>query len=172
MSFGRKGLAPREHQSAAIPARRAVADTAQSAQVAAFLAAERSRAAELGIPSTRYHEPAAGRMPEPDVLAGLQPAGPRKSLALAYVLWWFGYAFAAHRFYLGDTSGAVKQCGLFLGSLAVMLLGAWSQSSPVVVIGVLGLCTASGWLFVDMFRIPAMCRRANAWADSPQRYFD
>lgn len=172
MSFGRKGLAPGESPTGAIPARRTGPGTAPGAQVAAFIAAERSRAAELGIPSTRYNEPPAGRLPDPAVMAGLQPAGPRKSLAVAYVLWWFGYAFSAHRFYLGDTTGAVKQCGLFLGSLALMILGGMSQSTPVVVIGVIGLCVGFGWFMVDMFRIPGMCRRANAWADSPQRFFD
>ena len=105
-------------------------------------------------------------------LEGYRAPGPRKSMLLAYVLWWFGYAFSAHRFYLGDTAGAVKQCGLFLGSLVLMIGGGMANSTPVVVIGTIGLCIGFGWFMVDMFRIPGMCRRANAGPDLPNRYFE
>ena len=171
MSFGRKGLGPDEVPAGAIPARRAAPAADHNPQVAAFIAAERSRAAELGIPSTRYHE-TGGSLPDPSVITGARQPGPRKSMLLAYVLWWFGYAFAAHRFYLGDTTGAVKQAGLFLGGLVVMMIGAGSNTTLVVAIGMIALGAGFLWLLIDMFRIPGMCRRANAWADSPQRYFD
>ena len=173
MSFGRKGLGPNDTPPGPTPAHRgAPADPAHSSQVADFIAAERQRAAELGIPSTRYHEAASGRMPDLETITGQRRQGQRKSLAVAYVLWWFGYALAAPRFYLGDTSGAVKQAGLFLGGLALMMIGAGSNTTLIVAIGLIGLGAAFLWLLADMFRIPGMCRRANAWIDSPQRFFD
>jgi len=173
MSFGRKGLVEGGNGAGAIPARRASPPAGMgNSAVDNFIQAERQRAAELGISRPHYHEAPDGRRPDPSQLEGYRAPGPRKSMLLAYVLWWFGYAFSAHRFYLGDTAGAVKQCGLFLGSLVVMIAGGMSESTPVVVIGTIGLCIAFGWFMVDMFRIPGMCRRANAGPDLPNRYFE
>lgn len=172
MTFGRKGLPAGTPPAGVAPAQRQpLMPDAVSNQVAAFLAEERQRAAagEAGYregPVT-YHHTDAG-----SALAGREgPAGARKSMLLAYVLWWFAYPFSAHRFYLGDTSGAIRQCGAFLGSLALLLIGVSTKTSVLSALsGIVFLGTVL-WVIADMFLIPGLCRRANARIDAAHRIF-
>src|SRR5688572_14575031 len=106
--FGRKGSpvgtdrASQPHFGAAQIG--ASADPGLSSQARAFLAAERNRtiSGHTPVPLSAYESAAL-----------LQPtvAKPPKSLGLAYVLWWFGSPFAAHRFYLGAYRSAAAMAG-------------------------------------------------------------
>ena len=89
-TFGRKGAAP---------------DADLAARRAAFLAAERARAAS----------PASARIAQ-DVARGLEPPVrtvqtyvSRKTMGTAYLLWFFFGGVGGHRFYLGyRTSGIIQ----------------------------------------------------------------
>jgi hypothetical protein len=158
--FGRKGSPagidrPAAPQfGAARPA--APADQGLSPQARAFLAAERNR---------RSAEPAAKPLSAYESATLLQPTVARapKSLVVAYVLWWFGATFAAHRFYLGAFRSALAMAGLFWGGLLLGFLMS-KQSTMVGSVGVpplwvLMIMTWFVWCFVDLFLIPRLRRR-------------
>jgi TM2 domain-containing membrane protein YozV len=70
----------------------------------------------------------------------------RKSVGVAYLLWFFLGGFGAHRFYLGQTGTAVAQ-------LLLLLLGWLPLFAGWIVLGV--------WLFIDLFLIPGVAREEN-----------
>lgn len=143
----------------------------------AFLAEERARRVDESAYSGRRNDSEFGG-------GGYRPAdidfetpysassSKKKSMALAYVLWWFGYAFSAHRFYLGDTSGAIKQCGGFLGGLLVLGIGVAANIGPLKFLGGASMLFALAWMLFDMFLIPGICRRANAALIPQHNYFE
>lgn len=123
-----------------------------SPELRAFLAAERANrpvsAVEGGV--SEVAQTAIGGATRTRGKSG----GAKKSMLLAYVLWHFGSAIAAHRFYLGAYQSALMLSGLFWGGLVLMLL--WPP---------LGLVSLAGWLIwllADLFLIPGLTRRANA----------
>lgn len=75
----------------------------------------------------------------------------RKSVGVAYLLWFFLGGFGAHRFYLGHiVSGAIQLMLFVLGWLTVwVVIGA----VPLIVVGI--------WWLVDAFLIPGMARDHN-----------
>ncbi|WP_345816857.1 TM2 domain-containing protein (plasmid) [Paraburkholderia sp. PREW-6R] len=75
----------------------------------------------------------------------------KKSIVLAFLLWFFLGYLGAHRFYAGKTVTAIVQLMLSLigGGLAFAGVG-------FVFIGLVGI-----WLFVDLFLLPGMIRRYN-----------
>jgi TM2 domain-containing membrane protein YozV len=75
----------------------------------------------------------------------------RKSVGVAYLLWFFLGGFGAHRFYLGHiVSGAIQLMLFVLGWMTVwIIIGA----VPLTVIGI--------WWLVDAFLIPGMARGHN-----------
>jgi TM2 domain-containing membrane protein YozV len=73
-------------------------------------------------------------------------ANEKKSLTVAYLLWFFLAAFSAHRFYLGTTAGAVIQLGLFWGGLLLL----------IVYVGALLLLVWGIWIIADAFLIPGL----------------
>jgi len=75
----------------------------------------------------------------------------KKSLPVAYILWWFLGAFGAHRFYMGRTGSAVAM-------LVIMLL---SFPLALVFIGFLGFMAIGVWWLVDAFLIPGIVREFN-----------
>ena len=91
-------------------------------------------------------------------------AKPPKSLALSYVLWWFGGAFAVHRIYLGAFRSAAAMAGLFWGGLA---LGAvmskksslWVGGVAVPPLWVAMILAWMAWWLLDAFLIPGVRRR-------------
>ena len=132
-------------------------DHGLSPQARAFLAAERSR---------KGPEQSPVRLSAYESAALLQPkvAKPPKSLALAYVLWWFGGAFAMHRIYLGAFRSAAAMAGLFWGGLALGAVLSKKSSLWVGGVAVPPLWAAmilawTAWWFLDAFLIPGVRRR-------------
>lgn len=125
-----------------------------SPQMRAFLAEERkSRGAgmEPGI-----SEIAARTSIKPKA-AKSGAAGTNRSMVLAYVLWYFAAAIAAHRFYLGAIQSAIAMTALFWVGLLTMYF-----------VPSLGLVLFGGWFIwaiVDMFLIPGMVRATRAAPD-------
>ena len=84
-------------------------------------------------------------------------AGTNRSMVLAYVLWYFAAAIAAHRFYLGAIQSAIAMTALFWVGLLTMYF-----------VPPLGLVLFGGWFIwaiVDMFLIPGMVRATRAAPD-------
>jgi TM2 domain-containing membrane protein YozV len=75
----------------------------------------------------------------------------RKSVGVAYLLWFFVGWLGAHRFYLGQTGTGVAQ-------LLLTLIGA---VLAVVIIGFFLLAIVGVWLLVDLFLIPGMVQNHN-----------
>lgn len=75
----------------------------------------------------------------------------RKSMVLAYLLWWFLGTLGAHRFYLGRTGSAVAMLIITLISFPLALL----------LIGYVGFALIGVWWLVDAFLIPGMVRSHN-----------
>lgn len=75
----------------------------------------------------------------------------KKSMLLAYLLWWFLGFFGAHRFYMGRTNSAVWMLVLGLAALPLTL----------IIIGWLMMAGVFAWWVVDAFQIPSWVRSAN-----------
>lgn len=75
----------------------------------------------------------------------------RKSVLVAYLLWFFLGYFGVHRFYLGRTTSALALLGLTV--VGVVL--------SVVAIGAVILLVPAVWLLVDLFLIPGMTSAKN-----------
>ena len=77
----------------------------------------------------------------------------KKSVLIAYLLWFFLGAFAVHRFYLGATKSALVMLGMWVifGALSGITFG---------IFGVL-LIIPAVWLFIDLFLIPGIARDKN-----------
>ncbi|HHN77834.1 MAG TPA: TM2 domain-containing protein [Phycisphaerales bacterium] len=75
----------------------------------------------------------------------------KKSMVLAYLLWWFLGTFGAHRFYLGRTGSAIAMLCLTLVSTVLVL----------VFIGFFGLAAVGVWWLVDAFLIYSMVNEHN-----------
>jgi len=75
----------------------------------------------------------------------------KKSIVLAYFLWFFLGMFGAHRFYFGKNISGLVLLILTVGSLAltVVLIGAVLIIIPLV------------WVLVDAFLIPGWTRAYN-----------
>lgn len=172
--FGRKGLEAGAQlpQRGPFPAQRKTAPDAElAAKRAAFIAAERARTpgAEITV-----DQPELSNEQSEKVLRQTNhgPVGTKKSMLLAYICWYFAGPISAHRFYLGDTDMAIKQCGGFVGGLLLLFLGAILQISFVSSAGVVVMLGAFLWVLADIFFIPGLCRKANAPLLAPGRIFD
>lgn len=75
----------------------------------------------------------------------------KKSMLLAYILWFFLGYLGVHRFYLGRIGSAV----------AILLITAISSVLVFVAVGALGYAVVAVWLFIDIFLIPGIVRRFN-----------
>ena len=75
----------------------------------------------------------------------------RKSILVAYLLWFFLGGLGVHRFYLGRTTSALVLLGLTVAGVIF----------SVVAIGALILIVPAIWMLVDLFLIPGMTRDKN-----------
>lgn len=154
--FGRKVTASAPDPDAELAARRA-----------AFIAAERARrASESAAAGGGFGDrPGGYDGARAAQAAAILPGGPffarEKSLATAYLLWFFLGGFSAHRFYLGYTASAGIQLFLRLGGALAFVGGAGSKGSGIDSLGLLMFAAGSLWMLIDGFLIPGMRRNAN-----------
>jgi len=141
--FGRKAVVNLGAATSDLKARRA-----------AFIAAERSRQ----VRNLDDERPGA----ETPVAQSI-PAGPffvpEKSMALAYILWFFLGGFSAHRFYLGYTTSGAAQLGLRFFGFVLLIAGITSPATAAL--GGLMVIVSTLWTLFDVFLIPGMCRNAS-----------
>ncbi len=83
-----------------------------------------------------------------DVGAMMRYDANKKSVVVAYVLWFFFGYLGAHRFYLGRTGTGVLMLLICLISIPLSL----------VVIGAVGFIIIGIWAIIDAFLIPGMTR--------------
>ena len=145
-SFGRKGMAD---AVAAAPSRRIAfgvrnPDHFEAMEIdeaalrrAAFLAGERARA----------QQPGGAPFSDPSLVS-------EKSVATAYLLWFFLGIFSAHRFYLGySTSGAIQ---------VALLPISWTLIVSGTLAAFLTMAASVVWLLADAFLIPGLHSRAHS----------
>jgi len=89
--------------------------------------------------------------PPNDALAMMRYDADKKSVLVAYILWFFLGWLGAHRFYLGRVPTAVAQFALCAVS--------WILS--FVLIGYLGFALLGLWWLLDAVLIPGMAQRHN-----------
>ena len=75
----------------------------------------------------------------------------KKSLAVAYLLWWFVGMFGAHRFYLGKTGSAVAMLVVTLISIPALL----------IFVGIIGIIVVWIIWIVDAFTMPGTVKMHN-----------
>lgn len=88
----------------------------------------------------------------------------KKSMLLAYILWFFFCNISAHRLYIGGFKLALPQFGLLVISGILLFVGTVAGS---VGLGALPIIIWLLWVLGDVFLIPGMCRKANE-VRSPQ----
>lgn len=86
-----------------------------------------------------------------DAAAMMQFQANKKSVGLAYVLWFFFGMLGAHRFYLGRTGSAV----------AILVLSILAFVLSFVFVGFIIFVVPVIWVFVDLFLIPGIAREFN-----------
>ena len=145
--FGRKGMA-----DAAPSGRRAqfIAPVARAgeemaARREAFVAAERARGGAAEI------DPMASAERAKEI--GLPTFSGRKSVAVAYSLWFGLWAISAHRFYVKAWISGIAQTALWYVSLMFWMAGHKPAFYPMLA----GL----SWIAADLLLIPAMVRARN-----------
>lgn len=138
--FGRKGAA--SGAAAYVPQRPAPmarpAEDPYAAMRADFIAQERAGSDQVS--TLAWDTPTSGR-------------SWYKSRLIAYLLWFFLGAFAAHRLYCARYLSAVLQSVMGIVAIALIVIAPHSQSVWGPVFLAYGL-----WRLVDLFLIPGMCR--------------
>lgn len=79
----------------------------------------------------------------------------RKSVGVAYMLWFFLGWLLAHRFYLRQMKGVLRIWGFIA---AAIVFGLITDSPVLIIVGFWGL---AGLLILDVFRIPSLTKSAN-----------
>lgn len=88
---------------------------------------------------------------ETSTRAGMLYDANKKSLLVAYVLWWFLGTLGAHRLYMGRIASG----------LLMLVISAVSWVLTIIVIGAVGLAFIGIWWLIDAFLIPGMVRDHN-----------
>ena len=86
-----------------------------------------------------------------DVNKMMQYDANKKSVGIAYLLWFFFGMLGVHRFYLSQTGTGLAILLLTLGSGLLMFVG----------IGLITIWIPIIWVFIDIFLIPGMARQFN-----------
>lgn len=164
MSFGRKG----QDSSMIVPSRPAVhpglaglhnssrpgsagtapplgSDLARKRE--AFIAAERARSAEARSEEARRD----GRAHSTDPTLLLPERKPRRSLMMAYLLWFIAGQLSLHRFYLGAYRSGAAQVGCWVLALILIMLKA-------IVPGIVVFAGTLLWVLGDVFMIHRIYR--------------
>lgn len=76
----------------------------------------------------------------------------KKTVGIAYLLWFFLGIFGAHRFYLGESGTGAAMLIITLVSFPLMF----------VVVGLFTIWISGIWAFVDLFLIPGIVRKHNS----------
>ena len=76
----------------------------------------------------------------------------KKSIAVAYLLWFFLGGFGGHRFYTGHTGSAIAQLLMLFGGGILTIVG----------VGFFVLLVLYLWVLVDAFLIPGWIRNQNS----------
>lgn len=97
------------------------------------------------MPSDRHHP--AGT----DSMAMMRYDAARRSVLVAYLLWFFLGYFGVHRFYLGRVGSGLAMLALFGLSWALTFL----------LVGYAGLLLIGLWWLIDLLLIPGMTARYN-----------
>jgi TM2 domain-containing membrane protein YozV len=101
--------------------------------------------------STKPSQEAVARM----TLVETRLANEKKSMVLAYILWFFFGTFGGHCFYLGKTGQGIIRLAAFVVALAMMMSGSLAASHYATIIFVV----LAIWVLVDLFLIPRMIRQ-------------
>ena len=113
--------------------------------------------------------PAAPQISQPEIAAPdiaapeITEQGTPKSLAAAYLLWFFLGGFGAHRFYLGSIGIGITHAALLvIGVVPIVVFGGalYDKVVPTVLV-LLGVAVLTGlvvWWAVDGFLIPGLVR--------------
>ncbi|WYX49382.1 TM2 domain-containing protein [Achromobacter xylosoxidans] len=75
----------------------------------------------------------------------------RKSVGVAYLLWFFLGSAGGHRFYTGRTGSAIAMLALTIVGIALSVIG----------VGLVLLAAVGIWVIVDAFLIPGWIRNTN-----------
>ena len=75
----------------------------------------------------------------------------KKSVGVAFLLWFFLGGFGAHRFYLKHTGTAI----------AMLIITVVSIPLTLVIVGFIGLAAVGIWWIVDAFLISGMVEKYN-----------
>jgi TM2 domain-containing membrane protein YozV len=86
-----------------------------------------------------------------DNLAMMRYDANRKSILIAYLLWFFLGWFGVHRFYLGRT----------VSGIVLLLLTLMSMGLAFVFIGYVLMIIPALWFLLDALLIPGMVSRSN-----------
>ena len=87
-----------------------------------------------------------------DVNKMMQYDANKKSVVIAYLLWFFFGLLGVHRFYLSQTGTGLAILFLTLGSIFLSIVG----------IGFVTIWIPIIWVFIDIFLIPGMARQFNS----------
>ena len=88
-----------------------------------------------------------------DTRARLMYDANRKSVLIAYLLWFFLGFLGGHRFYMGKTGTAIAQLLMFLSAIV----------TSVILIGGLIFIALIIWVLIDAFRIPGWVTAYNSY---------
>lgn len=97
------------------------------------------------MPSDRHHPASA------DAMASMRYDAAKRSILIAYLLWFFLGYFGVHRFYLGRVASGLAMLALFGLSWALTFL----------LVGYAGLLLIGLWWLVDLLLIPGMAASYN-----------
>jgi TM2 domain-containing membrane protein YozV len=100
---------------------------------------------------TTQNLPESARTPQPSATTMMQYDNNKKSVGVAYLLWFFLGFLGVHRFYLGKVGTGVVILILTILGWALSLVGV-----GIVLLGVVGI-----WWIVDAFLIPGIARSKN-----------
>ena len=89
--------------------------------------------------------------PTVDAVAMMHYDANKKSVLVAYLLWFFLGMFGVHRLYLGK----------WISGLLLLLLTAISSALYIIYIGVILMAIPGLWWLIDALLIPGMVRRYN-----------